>query len=152
MIRPALIVDLNAIAVMWVDMVKEEFGENSTPDISNWINLFSEKMVNNEHFTMLVAENGDGIVGYISGEVFVEPANGKMTGVSHSMYVKPPYRNLGISNLLYHRFAKRLIKQGVKTISFYCNPEKISYWEKKGFTPSIILMTKEAHNIPLLFN
>ena len=151
-VRAATSDDLGVVAILWVDMIKEEFGENSTPDLHLWIDIFFKRMGNNEHFTMLVAEDdGEGIVGYVSGEVYPEPSDGKVHGISQSIYVMPSYRKGKVGLNLYHNLAKVFVSQGAQIIEFLCKPDKIAFWEKKGYECTGTVMSMKARKLEKAF-
>jgi GNAT superfamily N-acetyltransferase len=160
-VRAATLDDLNEVANLWAAMVMEEFGEGATPDIPMWIYAFSNRMENNKNFTMLVAEDGDGmlmaqegdggIVGYISGEVYPEPSDGKVHGISQSIYVMPVHRKGKVGLNLYHNLARIFISQGAQVIEFLCKPDKIAFWEKKGYECTGTVMSMKARKLERAF-
>jgi L-amino acid N-acyltransferase YncA len=147
MIRLASPDDLILVALLWEDMIREEFHNGISPDPISWRRIFSDRMMNNENFTMLVDENGEGIVGYISGEVYPEPADGKVHGISQSIYVKPPYRNGRVGLSLYHSLAKVFVGQGAQVIEFLCKPDRIPFWNKKGYECKSVVMSMNAREL-----
>ncbi len=147
MIRPAFMHDLEKVSALWVSMVREEYGESATPDVELWIKMFSDKMVHNEHFSMLVAEDDGVLIGYISGEVYAEPSDGKIHGISQSIYVMPKYRNGSMGLGLYHELAKIFTWQGAQVIEFLCKPERIPFWNKKGYQCHAVVMSMDAREL-----
>ena len=151
-VRPATLDDLKPVSLLWAAMVMEEFGEDATPDLAAWIHIFGGRMKSNEHFTMLVAENGDGeLVGYVSGEVYPEPSDGKVHGISQSIYVKPRHRNGKMGLNLYHNLARVFVGEGAQVIEFLCKPDRITFWEKKGYRCSATVMSMNARRLEKAF-
>jgi len=144
--------DLLSVSTLWVSMIMEEFGKDATPDPTAWIDIFGNRMTNNGHFTMLVAENEGGeLVGYISGEVYPEPSDGKVHGISQSIYVMPSYRKGKVGLNLYHNLAKIFVSQGAQIIEFLCKPDKIAFWEKKGYECTGTVMSMKARKLEKAF-
>ena len=143
-IRLAGIDDLERVSQLWVDMVKEEYGKNATPNPKLWIEI-NRNLMNGSDYSMFVVQDKLDIIGFVTGGIYHNPRDDKIHGESPHIYVKPEYRKGKVGLHLYHNLAKRMIRQGAKVISFYCKVEKIEYWKKKGYVPTASIMSKPAH-------
>jgi L-amino acid N-acyltransferase YncA len=146
-IRPVRLDEILEVSSLWLEMVAEEFEGNKIPNQSLWVDIFSNKLEYNQLFTMLVAENDGVLIGYISGETYSEPTDGLVHGISQSIYVQSKYRNGRVGLNLYHHLAKIFVSQGAQVIEFLCKPDRISFWNKKGYSCHSVVMSMNARNL-----
>lgn len=122
--------DLDRIANLWGMMVKER-NEDWNPDKGAWVDI-SSKLLDTNMYKICVAEQGD-IIGFLDGMVFYEPAESKTIGFGKSLYVLPEYRGKGVGGRLYIKMLGFGQERGVDALEMYCFPEKLSFWESRGF-------------------
>jgi len=145
-VRPAELSDLHDLGTLWVEMVGEEFGNNVWADELYWERVIGVAIEGDKNFVMFIAEDDNTPVGFIMGQIYYEPSDSKMHGISQHIYVVPEYRHTGVAIRLYHTLAKTMKSMGVEVMSLYCIPSRSEFWARKGFKPIQTMFSKELKN------
>ena len=143
-IRQATIADASAISLLWEQMVKEVYPK-FTPNRKWWekmmVALIESPMV---QYTVVVAEQQSEIIGFIDGLVFPEPSTGKIHGVGQHFFILPEYRHSSIAGRLYGSIVGHALKKKAEVLEFFCSPENIQFWNKRGYGLMRCVMRKET--------
>jgi len=132
MIREATPVDIPAISALWEQMVRE-MRPGWTPRRDIWEEM-CRTLMDQPFYTVLVAE-GNGIVGFADGMIFIEPSTGQVHGVGQHFYVIPEQRGF-VGGILYREIVSRALAGGAKVLEFFCFPEELSLWGRHGYQPA----------------
>lgn len=139
LIRQAQEEDVDAIAGLWVELVAyhSALDDNMPQPAPDGFRRYAYRIRQNLlMFTgkVLVAEDGDELVGYLSGaivdllpDVFEDERGGFLADI----YVKPSYRSQGIGQALVNAFKEWLQVRGVQTVEWYvaaANTPAIRFW------------------------
>lgn len=135
--------DIEAIAALWEEMVKE-----LAPDYSprrDWWERMAREMMKTDAYDALVAvsENMDRVVGFIDGFIFPEPSTGKVHAVGQHFYVRPEFREKGAAAGLYRRALRHARDRGAEVMELFCFTEERRMWGRHGFRPVRTLMRRE---------
>lgn len=143
-IRQATEKDLEGLLDLWEEFtgylarVEPDFFQLK-PDARNiYRRMVEERLWLPEHL-ILVAEDGDKLVGYHTasirypGEVFVQTPFGHIS----DLYLKASYRKQNLGQQMIHTAAEWFKTRGITHLdvkTFSANPKGQQFWEKNGFT------------------
>ena len=107
-----------------------------------------KKQINDPKSTVIVAEYGGEIIGFVSGEVFDAPKFKRIKVDSEliSLYVKEEHRNKNVGALLAEEFIKWAKSQNadqVKIEPFYNNEKAIKFYKREGFENYVVMLRKK---------
>ena len=143
-IRHATKDDAYEVSLLWEKMVKEMRPE-FTPNRGWWekmmIALIESPTV---QYTVIVAERQGEIIGFIDGLIFPEPSTGKIHGVGQHFFILPKYRHSSIAGRLYGSIVGHALKKKAEVLEFFCSPENIQFWNKRGYGLMRCVMRKET--------
>ena len=97
---------------------------------------------------LLVAEDGDKIIGFLLGSIKKRPSIFKLKRIGHldELYVNRRYRGKGISSKLKDEFFKWLKKKEIKYVNLdviTLNKKAIKIYKKWGFNDHLIDMVRK---------
>lgn len=118
------------------------------PDIEQASRTYLEHALNNPTSVLLVAVEGNKIIGLFKGDVedriFYKP---RYVGIIKEFYILPEYRRKGLGKRLMMEGIEQLRKKGAEIImaSFPAlNEIAINFYKKMGFRPIEYLFAKEV--------
>jgi ribosomal protein S18 acetylase RimI-like enzyme len=143
--------DLDQIVELVVRLKKlnEEFDPLYTvrEDIQEVAREYISKSFDREEVFMLVAEDGNKIVGVIRVEIrsrlFYQPI---FSGVITDLYVSPSYRVKGVGTALLDEAVKILRDRGISIVCAEFPPMNkiaVDFYQKRGFKPLLYTFFKE---------
>ena len=145
-IRTATKEDAYKVSCLWEQMVNES-RPDFTPNREWWEKMFISFMNTPIiKYNVVVAEYEGELVGFIDGFVFPEPSTGKVHGVGQHFYILPEHRQSTIAGRLYVDIVGIALRSGAEVLEFFCFPEGIPFWSKRGFTTARIMMRREVPN------
>ncbi len=143
-IRYAKLEDVEMIARLWEEMVKEMKPEFK-PNVKWWADM-AKKLIVTEIYNILVAIDWHNHRAYLAGFmdffIYPEPATGKIHGVAQHFYVRPKHRNANVASRLYRTAIKYGRSQNVEILELFCFIEEQAMWKRKGFEPFRALMRR----------
>lgn len=142
--REATIDDIEAIADLWEAMVIE-MRPGWSPDKELWADM-AKALVSMDglSYTIIVSETEDNeIVGFVDGMIFQEPSTGKRHGVGQHFYVVPFYRKSHVGAKLYESIISEALRNDAEILEFFCFPEDLEFWGKRGFKQVRCLVRRE---------
>ena len=144
-IRLAIKDDAPKVSALW-EMMVNEMRPEWTPNRQWWekmfIALLDTPLV---QYTVVVAEEAGGnLVGFIDGLILPEPSTGKIHGVGQNFYIMPEYSNSTIAGRLYANIISVALKGGVQILEFFCFPDGIKFWNKRGYGLTRCMMRREV--------
>jgi len=140
MIRRAEVEDIDAVALLWLKMVKE-LAPTFTPNLEWWKEM-AVKLFDTEIYVSFVAEVDGEIVGFVDGFIFNEPSTGKIHGVGQHLYITPEYRNDIRTSLLLKYIMQAGKEAGATVFELFSFKEQEPLWIKKGFLPKRTLLRR----------
>lgn len=142
-IRQATKDDIPKIVELWEQMVNEARGQ-WLPNKDIWAAM-AVQLMQSGMYHLLVAEEKGEMIGFIDGMMFNEPSTGKMHGVGQHFFIKPEHRKSMVGGELYREIMVIALSKGAEILEFFCFPEMIKEWVKRGFFPARILMRREVN-------
>ncbi len=104
------------------------------------VNYYRERLGNEDH-RVLVADDGERLVGYAVGRVAVRPARPVLVGSIDHAYVAPERRCHGVGHALIAGLMTFFDKRGVLDVTLLVaagNREGERFWYSLGFEPMLI--------------
>ena len=144
-IRQANEGDLVKASRLWLEMVKE-MRPDFTPNVEWWRKIARDSMRQGS-YSMLVADDGGKIVGFLDWFLFPEPSTGQIHMVGQHLFLTPELRGTGVGRELYEKTMEIGVKRGVKIFELFCFDAEQVYWKKRGFSPLRTLMRKEIRDV-----
>jgi organic radical activating enzyme len=137
-VRRAVESDIEEVSKLWFELVMEEDNTN-TPNRKAWIEQ-TRRIINNPDHYLLIAESGNKLIGFQSGDVALEPAINKVCVFGRHFYVKPAYRK-GVAAVMLNKLTMQFgLKAGVTDIIRPIAPKLLNFWEEKGCKVTNILI------------
>mgnify|MGYP001595870825 CR=1 FL=1 len=134
--------DVDIIAALWAEMVKE-LKPGYTPNIAWWTAMARALLATDAYHLLTAVDDTTGnMIGFIDGFIYPEPATGQVHAVGQHFYVKPGYRKTSAPARLYREALRCAKDKGSQAIEFFCFPEEQSFWEKKSYKPVRMMMRR----------
>lgn len=144
-VRKATPDDIERVSILWEQMVKE-MRPDFTPNRQWWMQMCQSFMSNGFiEYELIVAEDNDKIIGFIDGMMFPEPSTGKVHGTGQHFYILPEYRKTMVAAKLYRQIISIAIKKGIDAVEFFCFPESIKFWKKRGYNLTRCMMRRTVN-------
>lgn len=140
MIRFAKKEELEAVSLLWEVMVKEK---NPDADRNLWLKM-TETVFDSDMYFLMIAIEGEKIIGFIDCMDFMEPTTGKKHGVGQSFYIMPEYRDTTVAGLLWNSMFAHAQDTGVQTLELACYPDMMRFWSRRGFKTEKIIMRRNV--------
>jgi GNAT superfamily N-acetyltransferase len=138
-IRQATPKDITKVSQLWLYLTKEQV-KDCCPNVSWWCDRIFRMMKTPDYF-MLVAEEGDDILGFIDLILFDEPTDSKRHAVGQHFYVLPEKRGTKVSAKLWKTILD-LIRDRVEVLDAMCGEKQQKFWEKRNFKQKFSMMQK----------
>jgi len=141
MIRPATPRDLPAVVALWrtLQLASATFEPRLAPNTQSdrWFSEFLAEQLDHENAVVLVAVQGDVVVGYVFGQIMQRPTlvSGDC-GYVADLCVRDQSRGQGIGRALYTKIKDWFLARGLRAIEVQivrANPASQAFWRKMGF-------------------
>lgn len=132
--------DIKQASVLWLDMVKE-LAPDYTPNVEWWQEM-AHKLIELDTYYIIIAKNGERIIGFIDFFLYPEPATGKIHAVGQHFYVKPEYRKGIVSSGLWKQALRLAKEKDAENIELFCFENEQPMWVKKKFKPVRVLVRR----------
>lgn len=139
--------DIEEVSNLWLEMVKE-LAPDYMPNIEWWQEMACE-LVKSNTYHIIIAKNGERIIGFIDFFLYPEPATGLVHAVGQHFYVKPDYRKGMVSSRLWKRALTLAKEKDAENIELFCFENEQSMWMKKKFKPVRILVRRSMKCLTL---
>jgi len=142
--------DLAKVGRLWLAMT-QELAPSFTPNLDWWRKMARAHMQGG-NYTMLVAEAGQKIIGFIDWFLYPEPSTGKVHAVGQHFYVAPEARRGKTAWALYAAAEGVVEMSAAKVMELFCFEKEQPMWAKRGYRPLRTLMRKEMNGEALKEN
>jgi len=145
MIREATKDDVENISILW-EMMVNEMRPELTPNKNWWASMCKSFLAQETTgYKIVVAQKEDEIIGFVDGFIFPEPSTGKIHGVGQHFFILPEYRKGSAAAGLYKTIVSIAIKKGAEVLEFFCFPEGMKFWGKRGYKLTRCMMRREIN-------
>ncbi len=140
-IRPAARRDLPAVVALWrtLQLASATFEPRLAPNpqAEAWFSDFLSDQLDHSHAVVLVAMQGETVVGYVFGQIMQRPTvvSGDC-GYVADLCVRDQSRGQGIGRALYSKIKDWFLAHGLRAIEVQivrANPASQAFWRKMGF-------------------
>ena len=153
-IRAAKPSDAKQITSIWHDMLiqhaayKDPYFSRLAKDCDKVYIKFMKKSAKSQKRIVIVAEDGDKMVGFAQGEVSKKPpifAGEEKISMLEDVAVKKGHRGGGVGTALVREFSKMSKAKGARTMQLDVhvqNPRALRLYRRLGFKPRMIKLIK----------
>lgn len=140
-IRPAARRDLPAVVALWrtLQLASATFEPRLAPNAQSeaWFSDFLAEQLDHSHAVVLVAVQGEAVVGYVFGQIMQRPTvvSGDC-GYVADLCVRDQNRGQGIGRALYSKIRDWFLAHGLRAVEVQivrANPASQAFWRKMGF-------------------
>lgn len=133
--------DLHAVADLWTGMVKEK-EPDANPDPDVWVEYNKLSMASGSYLLVVAKQEGR-LIGFADGYAMLDPVSNKVKGSAQHLLVLPEYRGGTVGGRLIRQLVQRAASLGSTVLELQCSLDKVSTWERRGFTHEYAVMRKE---------
>jgi ribosomal protein S18 acetylase RimI-like enzyme len=103
---------------------------------------------NTENNILLVAENDNEIIGFVSVQVIISTAEGGKVGLLEDMIIKSKYRSMKIGTKLINKMMKISKEKGLLRLQLFAdknNKKALDFYKKTGWTQTQLIYFRYKH-------
>ena len=143
-IRPAVSEDNPALCDLLAELfsIESDFEpdrEKQSRALRMLIDKAEETTNENQDCMVLVAEQGDQVIGMCSVQVLVSTAEGRLVGLVEDVIVHPACRNKGVGKQLLQHLEAWAVKRGLARLQLLADRENhiaLGFYENVGWLPT----------------